>query len=118
MNRNRVFALLLAALALCAAAAAALEPDEEAALYPEGHRRAMTLEEKVGQLFIIRPDALDVTLTPDEINDSKAAGVKALTPEMKRTLRQYPPGGFALFSSPGRKAAADPPASRQAFWAV
>ena len=89
-----VFALLLLAPLIFTqfeAAAAALEPDGEKVL------RAMTLEEKVGQLFIIRPDALDVTLTSDEINDSKAAGVKGLTLDMKNTLRQYPPGGFVLF---------------------
>ena len=96
MRKNvAAFALLLLAALVFAhfeAADAALDPDGEKAL------RAMTLEEKVGQLFIIRPDALDLTLTPDEINNSKAAGVKELTPDMKNTLRQYPPGGFALFA--------------------
>lgn len=70
---------------------AASEPSVEKLL------QSMTLEQKVGQLFIIRPDALDTSLTPDEINDSKAAGVKELTPDMKLTLKRYPAGGFVLF---------------------
>lgn len=66
----------------------------------------MTLEQKVGQLFVIRPDQLDMKLAFDEINDPDAEGVKELTEEMKETLRKYPAGGFALFgkniASPGQ----------------
>lgn len=32
---------------------------------------ALTLEEKVGQLFIVRPDALDLSLSQETINDAK-----------------------------------------------
>ncbi len=39
---------------------------------------AMTLREKVGQLFLIRPDQLDTTSSNSNIHDSKA-DVKGIT---------------------------------------
>ena len=50
----------------------------------------MSLREKVGQLFIVRPDALDLTLEEEE-------KVTSLTEEMEKTLLDYPVGGFAQF---------------------
>ena len=46
----------------------------------------LTLEEKVGQLFIVRPDALDLTLPQETIDDAKADGVTELTDAMRGTL--------------------------------
>lgn len=57
----------------------------------------MTIREKVGQLFIIRPDALDLTQSSAQISDSAASGVTALTDEMRETLETYPVGGIVLF---------------------
>lgn len=58
----------------------------------------MTLREKVGQLFIVRPDALDPSLSAEQIDDSSAPGVTALSDAMAETLRQYPVGGIAHFA--------------------
>lgn len=58
----------------------------------------MTLREKVGQLFIVRPDALDPSLSAEQIDDSSAPGVTALSDAMVETLRQYPVGGIAHFA--------------------
>lgn len=58
----------------------------------------MTLREKVGQLFIIRPDALDFSLSQEVISDSKSAGATALTAAMTAALAEYPVGGFVMFS--------------------
>ena len=69
----------------------------EAGANPEELLKSLSLREKVGQLFLIRPDALDINLTLDEINDTKAAGTKAFTSNMLVTLKEYPAGGFALF---------------------
>ncbi|MBR1602047.1 MAG: glycoside hydrolase family 3 protein [Synergistaceae bacterium] len=66
--------------------------------------KGMTLNEKVGQLFIIRPDQLDTSLSLEQIHDSKASGSKILTPLMRKTLDKYPAGGFAIF----RKNISDP----------
>ena len=54
----------------------------------------MTLRQKVGQLFMVRPDALDFSLPQAEIDDDKAAGVQSLTEEMRHTLEEYPVGGI------------------------
>ena len=58
---------------------------------------AMTLREKVGQLFIIRPDQLDTTLTPDTMHNDRIKGITAVNDTMRTTLKEYPAGGFALF---------------------
>ena len=57
----------------------------------------LSLEEKVGQLFIIRPDALDLTLPQETIDDAKADGVTELTDAMRDTLQKYPVGGVCQF---------------------
>ncbi|MDD4851465.1 MAG: glycoside hydrolase family 3 protein [Gemmiger sp.] len=58
---------------------------------------SMSLRQKVGQLFIIRPDSLDPAFTQEEINDAKAEGSTAFTPAMAATLADYPVGGVAIF---------------------
>lgn len=57
----------------------------------------MTLEEKIGQLFIIRPDALQPNLTPAQINASTKNGVTEFDAKMQKTLKKYPVGGLVLF---------------------
>lgn len=60
---------------------------------------AMTLREKVGQLFLIRPDQLDTRLPLDEVHNDKrtAKGVTSLNPTILATMKDYPAGGFVLF---------------------
>lgn len=81
------------------------KPDDEPTVQsPEQLLAAMTLEEKIGQLFIVRPESLDPTLTPEQVHSTRDYGVQALTEEMAAQLSKYPAGG--LFSlertSPGR----------------
>ena len=56
--------------------------------------KGMTLRQKVGQLFIIRPDAL-----VPQAEASQEEPVTEVTEGMKETLQQYPVGGFAQFKS-------------------
>ncbi len=58
---------------------------------------SMTLEQKVGQLFLVRPDSLDVSQTQEQINDAKADGVTELTDDMRQMLAEYPVGGVVIF---------------------
>lgn len=51
----------------------------------------MTLEEKVAQLFLLRPEALRLNETEEE------TGVTALNEELRQTLADYPVGGVVLF---------------------
>ena len=96
-------ALSLLTLAACAApaepaAAPAATPTPTPAPTPVPVTAdALTLEQKVGQLFIVRPDALDLTLSQETINDAHADGVTAVTDEMRKTLQQYPVGGICQF---------------------
>ena len=58
---------------------------------------SLTLEEKVGQLFIVRPEALCTNMSESERNSTNKYGVKELTEEMIEVLKTYKPGGFILF---------------------
>lgn len=80
-----------AALAVSAALACAILPSafsEEATDAVEAKLAAMTLREKVGQLFWVRPEALDFSRNPEK---------KTLTQSMQRNLEQYPVGGIVVF---------------------
>ena len=106
MKRLLLPALLFTTLTACTAAPAdtlpaavptptpASTPAPTAAPAPAD---ALTPEEKIGQLFIIRPDALDLTLPQETINDAKADGVTMLTDAMRETLQAYPVGGICQF---------------------
>ena len=59
--------------------------------------QAMSLEEKVGQLFIIRPEHLNTTVSADYNHNHRTSWDTVLLPEMEETLRKYPVGGFALY---------------------
>ena len=73
-------------------------PDDESTVQkPEQLLAAMTLEEKIGQLFIIRPESLDPTLAPEQVHSTRDYGVQALTEEMTAQLSKYPAGGIVFF---------------------
>ena len=59
--------------------------------------KTMTLREKVGQLFMIRPDALEGRFGPAELEDNSITGTTRVSDEMLEKYAQYPCGGFALF---------------------
>lgn len=57
----------------------------------------MTLREKVGQVFVIRPDQLLTSVPAADAHDANADGVTGVNREMYQMLRDYPAGGFAIF---------------------
>ena len=61
--------------------------------------QAMTLREKVGQLFLIRPDQLDTTISLDQVHNDKVSvqGIQSVNSVMLETMKKYPAGGFAVF---------------------
>ena len=76
---------LWALLAVCCVMAAAPAETEEIDMM----LHQMTLREKVGQLFVIRPEVLDV---------SGAGGYAMLSDDMRAEYEKYPCGGFCLFT--------------------
>lgn len=135
MKRLLLPALLLTTLTACTAARRAPLPaaraDPNSRVHPAptaapAPADALTLEEKIGQLFIIRPDALDLTLPQETINDAKADGVTMLTDAMRETLQAYPVGGICQFgkNTPTRSSwrsstpICRPPAAHPLFIAV
>lgn len=59
--------------------------------------KSMTLEEKIGQLFIIRPDSLNPDLTTEQINNPNAYGVTEMNNKMIELLKRYHIGGVVFF---------------------
>lgn len=59
---------------------------------------AMTLREKVGQLFCVRPEAFDVALEWDTYEKIASYQLREVTPQMKKVNAEYPVGGIILFS--------------------
>ena len=57
----------------------------------------MTLREKVGQLFLIRPESLCAELTPQQVHSASGWGVTCWTQAMGGRLADYPAGGIVLF---------------------
>lgn len=58
----------------------------------------MTLDQKIGQLFVIRPGAIDPTISIEELKKARGKGSVSVTEEMKKFFAKYPAGGFALFA--------------------
>lgn len=72
-------------------------PATEPATDAETLLAEMTLREKVGQLFLVRPDALDPSLSQQTIDDADVPGVTEVSDNMAAFLAQYPVGGVVLF---------------------
>lgn len=59
---------------------------------------SMSLEERVGQLFFLRPEALVDTITDEHIRDVYHHFVTALDTPMTALDREFPAGGFCFFA--------------------
>lgn len=57
----------------------------------------MSLEEKVSQLFIIRPESLDPAFTPDQVHNYPECASVKLNDSMIKTLEDIPVGGICFF---------------------
>ena len=74
-------------------AAPAPEPD-----VIEEQLARMTLREKVGQLFCVRPEAFDVALEWDTYEKLASYQLQEVTPQMVKVNAEYPAGGIILFA--------------------
>ena len=60
--------------------------------------KQMTLDQKVGQLFVIRPAAIDDRITVYEPDLPDAVKTVSVTEGMKKNYEKYPAGGFVMFT--------------------
>lgn len=58
----------------------------------------MTLEERIGQLFIIRPESLNSSLNPKQVHDPSQYGQINCNSNILSMLKDYPVGGIVMFS--------------------
>ena len=63
----------------------------------ETNKINLSLREKVGQLFIIRPESLNTAKTLEQINDNYKYGDVELNNLMRENLKKYPAGGFIIY---------------------
>lgn len=75
--------------------AIALTPEQSSAI--EAHLGKMTLREKVGQLFTVRPEAMCPELEASG-QGMYAYKLREVTEGMKERSKQYPVGGYTLFA--------------------
>lgn len=59
----------------------------------------MSLEEKVGQMFIVHPEALDPDYQEYTIPEQKDGGTVMMNDSFKEKMQFYNPGGILLFSA-------------------
>ena len=59
---------------------------------------SLSLEQKIGQLFLIQVDALNLERPLDEVNNFQKSGEKFLTPSMLDTIKKFPAGGYVFFA--------------------
>ena len=59
---------------------------------------SMTLEEKVGQMFVIPPEALDHDYRGTTYNGQKVKGTVRMSDSLRDGIKFYAPGGFIFFS--------------------
>ena len=66
---------------------------------PVGERLAkMTLREKVGQLFFVRPETLDTGIHWSAYADLQEIALRRVNATMRETAEKYPVGGVILFA--------------------
>ena len=58
----------------------------------------MSLREKVGQMFFIRPEALDRDIFYNSASELTSFQLQGVNERMKECARQYPMGGISLFA--------------------
>ena len=107
----RKFQFMIAALTICGASMITSCSNDDDAVNPpssdevEAQLQKMTLREKVGQLFYVRPECLDTTIhfnlvsTIDQSGDDiKKIKLQAVNTTMRGVNEKYPVGGIILYA--------------------
>ena len=59
--------------------------------------RSLSLRQKVGQLFIVRPESLEPAIRYDSDAELPPYRLQAVSEGMRQRAEQYPPGGVLLY---------------------
>lgn len=94
-NRFLLSAALIALLTSCSGNARKSQVDPDAI---EAQLKSMTLREKVGQLFCVRPEAFDVALEWDTYTKIASYQLQEVNDQMVKVNAEYPAGGIILFA--------------------
>ncbi len=96
--KNHSFGLLFGLLLILVACApkTSKAPVEEDLI--QAQLDSMTLREKVGQLFCIRPESYNVALKWETYDQLASYKLQAVNEQMKKVSREYPAGGIILFA--------------------
>ena len=107
----RKFQFMIAALTICGASMITSCSNDDDAVNPpspdevEAQLQKMTLREKVGQLFYVRPECLDTTIhfnlvsTIDQsADDIKKIKLQTVNTTMRGVNEKYPVGGIILYA--------------------
>jgi beta-N-acetylhexosaminidase len=87
--------MLLAALPLLFQSCAAGAPDNDRI---EKELKRMTLREKIGQLFIVRPEVFDPEIVWETGDDLVPYAIRSVNTRMAATNKKYPVGGILLYA--------------------
>ena len=94
---------MLAAILTCGLVTTSCSDDDnEKTVTPtdeiEGQLQKMTLREKVGQMFYVRPEALDTTIHWSAYADLEKWSLQEVSSLMKGVNEKYPVGGIILYA--------------------
>jgi len=107
---KRLTPWMLAVILTCGTVLTSCSDDDDSAEpYPaddvEEQLQQMTLREKIGQLFYVRPEALDTTIhyshsggVDDMVDDLTAIKLQAVNATMLAVNEKYPVGGIILYA--------------------
>jgi len=111
MKTMRKFQFMIAAFTICGASMITSCSNDDDAVNPpspdevEAQLQKMTLREKVGQLFYVRPECLDTTIhfnlvgTIDQsADDIKKIKLQTVNTTMRGVNEKYPVGGIILYA--------------------
>ena len=72
-------------------------PEPKPVLSPEEQLATMSIREKVGQLIIVRPEAIEPAVDW-EVTSMTSYKLSKITASMKKTLENYPVGGLIIYA--------------------
>ena len=109
MRMRKIFLWVLAAILTCDFMLTSCSNDDDPVIQPtdevEAQLQKMTLREKVGQLFYVRPECLDTTIhfnlvstIDNSADDIKKIKLQAVNATMLGVNEKYPVGGIILYA--------------------